>query len=59
MNSHLLWKRYGCLPIVNLKRVHVEHSIYEYIEQQLGYIVDKSHRRIEVHTANKRMHQLL
>src|SRR5574337_1149452 len=39
--------------IVNLKRVHVEHSIYEYIEQQLGYIIDKSHRRIEVHTANE------
>lgn len=38
--------------IVHLKKVHAEHSIYEYIEQQLGYIIKESHRSIAVRTAN-------
>ncbi|MDR1605848.1 MAG: GntR family transcriptional regulator [Streptococcaceae bacterium] len=39
--------------ISNLKLEHVTQSIYQYIEQQLGYIIEASHRRIEVHAADQ------
>lgn len=45
--------------ILNLKLEHVENSIYEYIEQQLGYIIGESHRRIAVHVADEQESELL
>lgn len=52
-----MWMPVDLIP--HLKFEHVSHSIYEYIEQQLGYIIKESHRRIAVHKADDRESALL